>query len=65
MKVLPDSVSADLIFGLPGQTLQDWRVELESLIHDFGIKHASLYQLTLERGENATNECFRLLVYIT
>ena len=40
-------VSADLIFGLPGQTLRTWRQSLHSVL-TAGAGHVSAYQLTLE-----------------
>jgi len=44
-----DRVSADLIFGLPGQTLADWRRDLD-MLSEFDSGHTSVYELTLERG---------------
>jgi oxygen-independent coproporphyrinogen-3 oxidase len=40
-------VSADLIFGLPMQTLRTWRDSLRRVLAS-GVKHISIYQLTLE-----------------
>ncbi|CAL1528266.1 unnamed protein product [Lymnaea stagnalis] len=47
--LFPSSVSVDLIYGWPGQTLSSWLSELQEMLHlcDY---HISLYQLTLERG---------------
>ena len=42
-----DSVSIDLIFGLPGQTTAQWRRTLEKAVA-LGPDHLSLYALTLE-----------------
>ena len=42
-------VSADLIFGLPSQTLRTWRDSLRRVL-DLGVGHVSTYQLTLEPG---------------
>jgi oxygen-independent coproporphyrinogen-3 oxidase len=42
-------VSFDLIYALPGQTLVQWRAELERAL-SFGTEHLSLYQLTVEPG---------------
>jgi oxygen-independent coproporphyrinogen-3 oxidase len=42
-------VSADLIFGLPLQTLRMWHDSLR-LVLDSGVGHVSAYQLTLEPG---------------
>lgn len=41
-----DTVSVDLIFGLPGQTLEAWRRELEAAVA-LGPQHLSCYQLTV------------------
>jgi oxygen-independent coproporphyrinogen-3 oxidase len=42
-------VSADLIFGLPGQTPEESRTEALEL-QDLGLSHVSCYQLTIEPG---------------
>ena len=42
-------VSADLIFGLPSQTLSTWKHSLSSVLLA-GAGHVSIYQLTLEPG---------------
>lgn len=42
-----DNISVDLIYGLPGLTIQDWRNELEE-IFSFEIQHLSAYCLTVE-----------------
>ena len=41
-----DTVSIDLIFGLRGQTAQDWRVDLATAV-SMGPQHVSCYQLTI------------------
>jgi oxygen-independent coproporphyrinogen-3 oxidase len=41
--------SFDLIYARPQQNLEDWRKELQLAIN-FGTKHLSLYQLTIEKG---------------
>lgn len=43
------NMSFDLIYARPLQTLFSWRKELEEAI-SFGMKHLSLYQLTIEKG---------------
>jgi len=43
------SVNADLIFGTPGETIQDWRHSLEAVI-SAGVDHVSAYALTIEQG---------------
>jgi oxygen-independent coproporphyrinogen-3 oxidase len=42
-----DNINLDLIFGTPGQTLADWSVSLEQMLH-LRPEHVSLYALTLE-----------------
>jgi oxygen-independent coproporphyrinogen-3 oxidase len=41
-----DTVSVDLIFGLPGQTPESWRRELAAAVA-LGPEHLSCYQLTI------------------
>lgn len=43
------SISLDLIFGTPGESLQGWRTTLERAL-DLEIDHISCYALTVERG---------------
>ncbi len=43
------SFNIDLIYGIPGQTLEDWRNELKQVI-DCGVNHVSCYNLTIEEG---------------
>ena len=43
------SVSLDLIFGAPGQTVRSWREDLRRAM-ELGPDHLSLYGLTYERG---------------
>ncbi len=44
-----DNVSIDLMFGVPGQTLDDWRRDVEGAL-TLGPEHVSAYALTVERG---------------
>jgi putative oxygen-independent coproporphyrinogen III oxidase len=44
-----ERVSFDLIYALPGQTVEQWQAELTRAL-SFGIGHLSLYQLTIEPG---------------
>lgn len=39
----------DLIYGIPGQTLEDWRQDLETAANH-GVSHLSCYCLTVEEG---------------
>ena len=50
-----DSVSADLMFGLPGQTMARWTQDLVTLA-ETGVPHLSVYHLTLEPGTAMTRE---------
>lgn len=42
-------ISCDLIYGLPGQTLESWTDSLRRLL-DTGISHLSAYSLSYEHG---------------
>ena len=44
-----ERVSFDLIYALPGQSVQQWQAELARALA-FGTGHLSLYQLTIEPG---------------
>ena len=44
-----DSVSADLIYGLPNQTAANWSHQLDRIL-SFDLSHLSCYQLTIEPG---------------
>jgi oxygen-independent coproporphyrinogen-3 oxidase len=44
-----NNISLDLIFGIPGQSLESWKHTLELVIH-LGTEHLSLYALTIEEG---------------
>jgi len=43
------NISADLIFGIPGQTLKDWTETLHRII-DLDLQHLSCYSLKIEEG---------------
>jgi oxygen-independent coproporphyrinogen-3 oxidase len=51
-------VSLDLIYALPGQTVQAWANELRAAA-GFGVEHISPYQLTLEPGTATTRAAQR------
>lgn len=44
-----DNISADLISSLPGQTLEEWKEELE-ILQETPLEHISVYQLIIEKG---------------
>lgn len=48
-----DRRSIDLIFGIPGQTTEDWERDL-SLALDLNTEHLSCYNLTYEQGTAMT-----------
>lgn len=50
-----DNFSFDLIYARPEQQLNDWEQELKRAIN-FGTKHLSLYQLTIEKGTKFFSE---------
>lgn len=43
------NINADVIFGIPGQTMEDWKETLKALV-DLGITHISAYSLKIEEG---------------
>ncbi len=47
-RVIPQ-VSLDLIFGVPGQSLEEWRAALRRAV-ELGVGHISTYGLTFEKG---------------
>ena len=49
-------VSADLIFGASGQSLRSWNSSIRALL-DEGLKHMSLYQLTIEPETQLAKYC--------
>ena len=44
-----ENISLDLMYGLPGQNTASWRRSLDVAL-SLGLKHLSLYQLTVEEG---------------
>ena len=44
-----NNISVDLMYGLPGQSVDSWRYSLQKALNT-GVKHLSLYQLTVESG---------------
>ena len=44
-----ERVSFDLIYALPGETVETWEVDLDRAL-GLGTEHLSLYQLTIEPG---------------
>lgn len=52
------SVSIDLIFGVPGETLETWRNDLSAAV-ELSPHHVSTYGLTYERGTTFWNRRLR------
>ena len=50
-----DRLSFDLIYALPGQTVEAWDAELRRAL-GFGTTHLSLYELTIEPGTRFATE---------
>lgn len=44
-----DNINADIIFGVPGQTMADW-IETTELVLASGVCHISAYSLQIEEG---------------
>ncbi|MHC5101726.1 MAG: radical SAM family heme chaperone HemW, partial [Planctomycetota bacterium] len=44
-----DNISMDLIFGIPGSTVDTWRYSLETAA-SLGVQHISAYSLTIEKA---------------
>jgi len=44
-----DNINVDLIYGIPGQTLADWKSELKKIVN-ISPEHISVYPLTIEKG---------------
>ncbi len=44
-----DNINADIIFGVPGQTMADWNETLE-LVLGSGVNHVSCYSLNIEEN---------------
>ena len=49
-----ENLSIDLIYGIPGQTQEDWLSGLQLAV-DSNVKHISCYSLTLEEGSELVN----------
>lgn len=44
-----NNINADVIFGIPEQTMEDWKETLKLLV-DLGVTHISAYSLKIEEG---------------
>lgn len=43
------NITVDLIYGIPGMSLAEWRSNIESVL-GLGVQHISAYHLTIEEG---------------
>jgi len=50
-----ENISLDLIYAIPGQTMDDWLNDLRHAI-ETGVNHLSCYSLTLEQGTPLAQE---------
>lgn len=44
-----ENINADIIFGIPGQTFEDWQDTVRQ-VSSFGLTHISCYSLSIEEG---------------
>lgn len=44
-----DNISIDLIYGIPGMSLEQWRSSIDTAL-GLGLEHISAYHLTVEQG---------------
>lgn len=44
-----DNINADIIFGIPGQSVKDWK-ETVRIVAEAGLTHISCYSLMIEEG---------------
>ena len=50
-----DNISIDLMFGIPGETVDEWRLDLDRALH-LRPDHVSCYNLTFEPGTRLTRD---------
>ena len=55
------AVSLDLIYGTPGESLDDWRTSVEAAL-DCGVDHVSAYALVVEEGTRMAGQVRRGLL---
>lgn len=56
-----DNISCDMLFNVPGQSLERWQTDLAALV-ELGPEHISTYSLTVERGTPLSDEVARGVV---
>lgn len=53
-----ENISLDLIYGTPGETLEQWKNTVETAL-SYGIEHLSAYALIVEAGTKLSNKIKR------
>ncbi len=53
-----ENINLDLIYGIPGQTLEIWESNLQNALN-FESEHISLYPLTVEEGTEFHKNCVK------
>ena len=53
-----ENISIDLIYGLPGQTMEDWKQDVAQVL-ELDIQHVSAYCLSYEEGTELTRQLAR------
>ena len=53
-----ENISVDLIYGVPGETLEDWKVSVEAAL-SLPINHVSAYSLIVEKGTKLASQVSR------
>ena len=62
-----DNLNLDLIFGWPGQTLESWRSDLDTVLDaapDRAVDHLSLYSLIVEPGTPMADAVARGILHV-
>lgn len=62
-----ENVSLDLIFGWPGQTLESWRRDLDTILSappESAVDHLSLYSLIVEPGTPMADAVARGILHV-
>ena len=58
-----ENINIDLMFSIPGQTLDDWKENLKIAVQ-LPIKHISAYSLTLEPGTSLYYQSKKGIIYL-
>jgi oxygen-independent coproporphyrinogen-3 oxidase len=53
-----ENISVDLIYGVPGETLKDWKDSVEAAL-SLPINHVSAYALIVEKGTKLASQVLR------